>query len=140
MVRKILLVLAISVPFMLAACGGDDESSSSSPSTSADTETTDSGSSSSGGGATVAIGETEYALDPSDPSVDAGSVTIEADNNGSIVHDLVIEGNGVDEEVEDLDPGASDEVTVDLKPGTYEIYCSIADHRDQGMDGTLTVK
>ncbi len=137
MIRKILLVLAVSIPLMLAACG-DDGSDTSSTSTAAETESTDSASS--GGTADVSIGETEYALDPSDPSVDAGSVTVEAVNNGAIPHDLVIEGNGVDEEVEDLDPGASDSVTVDLKPGTYEIYCSIADHRDEGMDGTLTVK
>lgn len=133
MLRTTLLVLCVSIPLALSACGGDDASPSS-----------DSGSSteaaSSGGTADVSISETEYQLDPSDPTAEAGSVTIEAVNDGSIVHDLVIEGNGVDEEIEDLEPGASDEVTIDLDPGTYAIYCSIADHRADGMDGELTVE
>jgi uncharacterized cupredoxin-like copper-binding protein len=141
--RKILLLLAISIPLMLAACGDDNSDSSSTSAETESTESTDTGStdtsSTSSGSADVSIGETEFALDPADPSVKAGSVTIEAVNNGSITHDLEIDGNGVEEEIEDLDPGASGEVTVDLEPGTYEIYCTIGDHRDQGMDGELTV-
>jgi uncharacterized cupredoxin-like copper-binding protein len=139
-VRKILLLLAVSIPLMLAACGGDDSDTSSS-STAASTETTDTSASSTGGGAAISIGETEYALDPADPTAKAGSVTLEAVNNGSITHNLEIEGNGIEEQAtEDLDPGASGEVTVDLKPGTYEIYCGIGNHREQGMEGELTVK
>ena len=79
-------------------------------------------------------------LDPSDPTAQAGEVTIEAVNDGGTVHNLEIEGNGVEEVTDDLDPGSSGEVTVDLEPGSYEIYCAIGDHAEQGMEGELTVE
>jgi plastocyanin len=134
--RRTLLVLLVSIPLSLAACG-DDEDTTGSTSADTSTEASDSGSS---GSADVSISETEYQLDPSDPTAQAGEVTVEAVNDGATVHDLEIEGNGVEEEIDDLDPGSSGEVTVDLEPGTYEIYCGIADHREQGMEGELTVE
>jgi uncharacterized cupredoxin-like copper-binding protein len=30
-------------------------------------------------------------------------------------------------------------VTANLKPGTYEFYCSVPGHEQAGMKGTLTV-
>jgi len=135
-VRKSLLVFLVSIPLAFAACGDDDENDSSSPSA----DTSDTSSSSSSGSAAVSISETEFALDPSDPTAEAGEVTIEAVNDGSTVHNLEIEGNGVEEVTDDLEAGSSGEVTVDLEAGTYEIYCAIGDHRAQGMEGELTVE
>ncbi len=40
----------------------------------------------------------------------------------------------------DLPPGQSTEFKAELEPGTYEIYCPVGNHREQGMRGTLTVK
>lgn len=41
----------------------------------------------------------------------------------------------------DLSPGTSaPEFKVQLEPGTYEIYCPVGNHREQGMRGTLTVQ
>ncbi|MDP8940129.1 MAG: hypothetical protein M3N10_07535 [Actinomycetota bacterium] len=41
----------------------------------------------------------------------------------------------------DLSPGVSaPEFKVHLEPGTYEIYCPVGEHREQGMRGTLTVE
>jgi plastocyanin len=34
----------------------------------------------------------------------------------------------------------TDAKKIDLKPGEYEFYCDILGHRQQGMEGTLTVK
>lgn len=140
MVRKSLLVLLVSIPLAVAACGDDESDDSGSTSADTSTESSDTSTSASSGSADISISETEFALDPSDPTAEAGEVTIEAVNDGSTVHNLEIEGNGVEEEVEDIDPGSSGEVTVDLEPGTYEIYCAIGDHREQGMDGELTVE
>ena len=64
----------------------------------------------------------------------------QAENIGSITHALEIEGKGVEEETKDLDAGQSAELKVTLKPGKYEIYCPVDGHRQQGMEGTVTVK
>ena len=36
--------------------------------------------------------------------------------------------------------GQTSKVSVDLKPGKYEFYCSVPGHEQAGMKGTLTVK
>jgi uncharacterized cupredoxin-like copper-binding protein len=142
----VLAVLAIAAPFTLAACGSGNDTSStaaSSATTAAESTAASSTTASSGGGGgqSVDIGETEYKLDPSDATVKAGSVTFNVKNDGSTTHDLTIEGNGIDEQGTDpLSPGDSGQLTVDLKPGTYTIYCSIDGHEDLGMKGTVTVQ
>ena len=62
----------------------------------------------------MTISETEFALDPADPSVAAGEVTITATNDGATVHNLEVEGDGVEEITDDLDPGQSGELKLDL--------------------------
>lgn len=144
MVRKLLALIAIAaIPVALAACGSDDSTSTSAASetTSSTAASTDSSTTaSSGGGQTVKIGESEYKLDPSDATVKAGSVTLDVTNDGTITHNLQIEGNGVEETTDSLAPGDTGELTVDLKPGSYEMYCTIDGHKDLGMEGTVTVQ
>ena len=142
MLRKSLALFAIVIPLVLAACGSDDSTSSTSASDTSSTESTTEASTTASGGAggTVAISETEYKLDPSDPTVKAGSVTFDVSNDGTTTHNLEVEGNGVEEVTDDLDAGSTGQLTVDLQPGTYEIYCTIDSHRDQGMEGELTVQ
>jgi uncharacterized cupredoxin-like copper-binding protein len=149
-VRKFLVLIAIAIPLTLVACGGDDSSSSTvaasdtGAASTTEASTTESqsggGGSSSGGSGSVAISESEFQLDPSDPTAKAGNVTLDVKNDGSVVHDLEIEGNGVEESTDPIGAGSSAKLTVDLKPGTYEIYCNIDSHRDQGMEGELTVQ
>ena len=69
----------------------------------------------------------------------AGTVTINFDNPSSVPHAVEIEGNGVEEETDTVTNGKAS-VTAELKPGTYEFYCPVSDHREQGMEGELTVK
>ena len=138
MVRKSLALIAIALPLALVACGGGDDTTSttaaSSETTSADTSTTASG------GETVAISETEFKLDPADPTAKAGTVDFAVTNDGTTTHNLEIEGDGVEEVTDDIAPGDSADLAVDLQPGTYEIYCTIDSHRDQGMEGEVTVQ
>ena len=43
-------------------------------------------------------------------------------------------------EVSELDPGKSGELTVDMKPGTYVLFCNVPGHLAAGMWTTITVK
>ena len=43
-------------------------------------------------------------------------------------------------EVSELDPGKSGELTVDMKPGTYVLFCNVPGHLGAGMWTTITVK
>jgi uncharacterized cupredoxin-like copper-binding protein len=145
--RKFLVALAvIAIPLFLAACGDDDSSSTSAatPSTTsseASTESSTTASTGGGGGETVDLSETEYKIDPADSTVKAGSVTFNVTNDGATVHNVEIEGNGIEEQgTDDLQPGDTGDLTVDLQPGTYTIYCSIDGHEDLGMKGEITVQ
>jgi uncharacterized cupredoxin-like copper-binding protein len=61
-------------------------------------------------------------------------------NNGTIEHNLEVEGQGIEEAFDsNLQPGETRTLEVDLQPGTYEVYCPVADHADQGMRVELTV-
>jgi plastocyanin len=88
---------------------------------------------------------------PADPSgalafqygkatANTGSVTLVMPNKASITHDISIKGNGIDQKGPQVGQGGTSKVTADLKPGTYEFYCSVPGHEAGGMKGTLTVK
>lgn len=96
---------------------------------------------SSGGGAkATTISESEFKLTPSTAKVGAGAVTVTAKNDGTIMHNLVIQGNGVSKKTAQLQPGSSGVLKVNLKPGTYQMYCSVPGHKQSGMKGTIVVK
>jgi uncharacterized cupredoxin-like copper-binding protein len=128
---------AIAVP--IAGCGDDDEDNGAGAATSVATQasTTTAG----GGGETVGMSLTDFALNPADATVKPGTVTFDVTNDGQTTHALEVEGPGEEVETEDLSPGDSAKLTVDLsKPGTYEMYCPVDDHRGMGMEGEITVK
>jgi plastocyanin len=121
--RRLLILLPLLL--LLAACGGSSNTSA-------------------GGGAvqqTIQISEQEYSLDPAKVTVSkTGTYEFKVTNNGTIAHALEIEGNGVEEKLGDIQPGAAATLRVTLtKDGSYEVYCPIDGHRSQGMKGTLTV-
>jgi uncharacterized cupredoxin-like copper-binding protein len=121
------IAVVIGACLALAGCGGGGESSSSNGS--------------GGSEQTVMISETEFALGPKSVDVaKTGTVTFEVKNDGQVTHALEVEGNGVEEETESIEPGQSATLTVDLgKAGTYEMYCPIDDHESMGMEGDITV-
>lgn len=135
MARTATLLAALVLALTLVACGDDDDDET----TAAET-TTAAEEPGGGGGETIQLSETEYAIDPADPSAAAGDVTLEVTNDGSIPHDLEVEGGGVEEVTPTIDPGSTESLTVSLEPGDYKIYCTIGDHEAQGMVGELTVE
>ena len=121
-------VLAVAlVASLLAACGsggGDD-----------------SGGQAGGAGETVDIVETDFELEPATVMIEEpGTYTFHVVNEGGTVHALEIEGQGLEEETEEIDPGSSADLTVEItEPGEYELYCPVDGHREQGMEGTLSL-
>lgn len=70
----------------------------------------------------------------------AGRMTFRVENAGSEQHAFEIEGNGIEAKTENLPRGNSASLDVELKPGTYTIYCPVDGHKDKGMKQTLVVK
>jgi uncharacterized cupredoxin-like copper-binding protein len=130
--RRWLLFVPVLI---LAGCGGSGGSSSGS------SGATTQAASQSGGAQSLAIAETEYTITPSTINVPkAGMVTFKVTNNGQIGHALEIEGHGVEQKTDTIDPGSSATLTVNLsKTGSYEVYCPVDDHKNKGMKATLTV-
>jgi len=126
--RRITLFLMAGV-LALAGCGGDDEEPAA---------TQDGG----GGGEAITLTADPggaISWEPGELSAPAGSVSIELVNDSSVPHAVEVEGNGVEEESETV-TGANTTLTVDLEAGEYTFYCPVGNHRDQGMEGTLTVE
>jgi uncharacterized cupredoxin-like copper-binding protein len=130
--------------FAVAGCGGGGGSSSSSqastpaktPAAPAQKQT----STSSGGSKAATVSETEFKLTPSTANVGSGAVTITAKNDGTTMHNLNVEGKGMEKKTANLQPGSSASLKLNLKPGTYEMYCSIPGHKQAGMLGKVVVK
>lgn len=83
---------------------------------------------------------TEYALDPSEPSVRKGSpLEIELVNQGDEPHQLAIEGPKGTRRTKVADPGGRASVRLSLPPGTYKLSCPLFDHAQKGMVARLRV-
>jgi plastocyanin len=73
-------------------------------------------------------------------SLPAGKTVFQVTNVGEIIHNFEIEGQGIEKEFEEnLKPGETKTLEVDLKPGTYRVYCPVGSHAEQGMSMELKV-
>ena len=70
----------------------------------------------------------------------AGPLTLRSPNESAVPHNIVLEGNGLNEEGPVVQDGGVSEIQVEVKKGTYTFYCSVPGHREGGMEGDLTVK
>ena len=87
----------------------------------------------------VDVSETEFKITLAQTPTAADSYEFVVKNDGKIPHDLVVSGNGVNAKTSLLNPGQSETLKVDLKPGTYDLYCSVPGHKQAGMDVKVTV-
>ena len=96
-------------------------------------------------GQPLAVTADEYKFDPKNVTVDAGGKTttlaIKLHNSGGLAHDFRVERDGSEVGgtpvvLGDKDAGA----TVKLAPGSYTFFCSVGDHEQLGMKGSLTVR
>lgn len=70
----------------------------------------------------------------------AGRIGFNVENGGKEDHAFEIEGNGIHQKTDVLQRGNTASLEVDLKPGTYTIYCPVKDHAQKGMKTTVTVR
>ena len=85
----------------------------------------------------VQVSETEFKITTDLTSFKAGQITFVAKNDGKIPHDLAVKETG--DKTKEIPPGGTAELKVNLKPGKYELYCTIPGHEAAGMKLTITV-
>lgn len=76
------------------------------------------------------------------PTVPAGKVIIEFVNHGQDEHNLnaVEPSEGtVEGSIPNTAPNAHPTLTLNLRPGSYTLFCSLPEHEAKGMKATLTV-
>lgn len=88
----------------------------------------------------IPVASAGLAYQYADASATAGQVTITSKNPQPTVHDIALQGNGVDAKGARVQSGGTSKLTVNLKPGTYTFYCTVPGHRAGGMVGKLVVK
>lgn len=113
----------------LSACGGGDSS-------------------------TVDVSLSEWLVNPDPTKIDAGEIEFVGDNVGGETHEMVVvaaknadalptDADGaVDEEqlpkgaligeIEDIEAQSSKKVKLDLKAGTYVLFCNVTEKQDSG--------
>jgi plastocyanin len=120
----------------LAACGGGASSSSSPPAPAASGTTLSSG----GGGTSVPVTLKSFSITMGNMSLKPGSYTFDVSNAATIPHNLTIDGPGVaNKTTGNIQGGQSGTLTVTLRNGKYDFFCSIPGHKQAGMNVEVTV-
>ena len=130
--QPLALLVAGAAMAVLVACGGGGSSGGSGPGAPAPSVT--------GAGTQVTATESEYSIKLEPSSFTAGTYTFTIKNTGTMPHNLVVNGAGVDHESSaTIEPGGTGQLTVTLQQGSYELWCSVDGHKDRGMDMTIQV-
>ena len=134
------VVTAAVVALLLGACGSTTDTTATPSAASSPTAAPPSSTSAAAVGTSVGVIEKEFSITLAQPSLSAGTYTFAIQNQGSLPHNLIIEGPGVDKKSSPkLAAGESGSLTVDLQKGSYELWCGVDSHKDKGMDMKITV-
>lgn len=129
-----LLCAALAAAVLAAGCGGSgDEEPSRAPAATVPA------------GDPLTIDAIEYEYAPSRIALTGGNgpvrQPITLDNRGGLPHDIEIrDGDEVVAKLPVLESGDSDSLTAGLARGSYEFVCTVADHEEKGMTGTIEVR
>jgi plastocyanin len=132
------MVLALVGAIALAASACGSSSGSGSPST---TVTEAAGGGGGASGTPIDVTLKDFSIDvASSGSLAPGTYTFHVTNNGPSSHNLTVNGPGVsDKATPTFAAGGSMDLTVTLKNGSYDLFCSVPSHKQLGMDTHLTV-
>jgi plastocyanin len=97
---------------------------------------------------TIGLRLDEYRILPKVVSAPAGTLRLIARNVGILTHNVAVESVSSDPNAQPtviartdtLHPGERGEATFTLRPGTYRLVCTLANHDDLGQTGKLIVK
>jgi plastocyanin len=85
----------------------------------------------------------EYSFTLSRAEVPAGNVIVELVNGGEDPHNLHLLETAADSEAgafPNTAPGVHEDLELNLRAGTYTLFCSLPGHEAKGMKATLTVR
>jgi uncharacterized cupredoxin-like copper-binding protein len=130
--RKLLLLIPLAL--VLSACGG----------TSGGTNSPNQGHLGEVAGlkgTTLTLILKDFTITPQNVTLPkTGAYTIVIWNEGSQLHSLKIEGNGLSAKAKEINFGEKASLKVTFpKSGKYTMYCPVPGHRALGMTGTITV-
>jgi plastocyanin len=127
----LLAILVAALALGATACGGGSSGGGGGSS---------SGGGGGGGGTPINATEKDFSITLAKTTVSPGTYTFHVVNNGPSSHDFTINGPGVaNKKTGLLSSGSSQDLTVTLTSGTYDVYCSVPGHKAAGMDTKLTV-
>jgi len=92
-----------------------------------------------GDGKEVKLSVTERDLTPARVSVQAGEIEFVVKNDGDRLHAFAIDAPGGVERTDNIKPGETGRVTVDLSRGRYRMYDPRGGYRERGVRGTVVV-
>lgn len=87
--------------------------------------------------APVTVSLSEFAISPNAITVPLGG-SLQVSNTGSVEHNVTITDTAL--KTGSIPAGGSEALDLSsLKPGQYEVFCSVPGHKDSGMVATLTI-
>jgi uncharacterized cupredoxin-like copper-binding protein len=128
------LLLLITLALLLAGCGGTSGGTN-------DPNQGHLGEKAGLVGNTLTLILKDFTITPVDVTLPkTGTYPIVMWNEGSQLHNLEIEGNGLEVKGTEINFGKKATFKADFKKsGKYDMYCPVDSHRELGMTGTITV-
>ena len=125
--RRLLPLVAL-LTLALAGCGADEDKPGRTVTVNADRP--------------IPVTADEYAFDPETIVAKGGRrLTFELENRGDLAHNLrVFDGEDEVGGTDSFPGGETRDATVELEPGEYRLVCTVGNHEDLGMTGTLQVR
>lgn len=145
--RWLAVPMAVGLALAMTGCGGGDEE--------------EAGGGTTGGGGAVAVTLADFSVTPDPTSAPAGDVTFDVTNDAQQTHEFVVfktdlaedqlptdENGDVDEsgegielvdEIEDIEGGSTQSLSVNLDGASYVLICNLPGHYQAGMHASFTV-